>query len=172
MDIIDEFNKIRDIPYRIPLSLDEPNDCCTGKAERLCKILKDNGYEVRFRICTFKWKDLNIPAELQNIPHDDNSSHIYCEINLQGTWIIMDATWDQQLRGLYPINEWNGKSDTTIAVPAGEIFSPAKSLDYYQHTSSPEAVIADLKLNGAFYQAFNEYLETYRQAERPINPTT
>jgi hypothetical protein len=163
MDIVEEFNKVRDIPYRIPLSLEEPDECCSGKAVMLFDRFKAGGYEARYRLCTFRWGDLKLPEEIQAVPHDEDSSHTYLEINLSGKWIIVDATWDKKLSGVFNINEWDKKSDTEIAVPAKEILSPEKSLAYIEYISAPEAIAADLKLNGEFYRAFNAWLETIRK---------
>ena len=166
MNIIKEFNKVRDIPYRIPLSLEEPDDCCSGKADKLFKIFKDGGYNARYRLCTFRWSSLNLPKELQDIPHDDNSSHSYLEIEIDGKWKIIDVTWDKGLKGLFVVNEWDGKSDTEIAVPCIECLSPEKSLGYIKHVSTPEAIMSDLKLNGDFYKAFNKWLDDNRKLNK------
>jgi len=163
MDIVDEFEKVRDIPYRIPLSLEELDECCTGKADMLFKIFQQNGYDVRYRLCTFKWSSLNLPKELQDISHDDDSSHTYLEVKIDGQWKVIDPTWDKDLKGLFVINEWDGKSDTVVAAKCIECLSPEKSSEYIKHISTPEAIIADLKVNGEFYKAFNEWLETKRK---------
>ena len=163
MNIIKEFKKVRDISFRIPLSLEEPDECCSGKADILFKIFKKGGYDVRYRLCTFRWSDLNLPKEIKNIPHDDESSHTYLEIRIDREWKIIDATWDRKLKGIFNINEWDGKSDTEIAVPVIECLSPEKSLRYIKHISTPEVIITDLKVNGEFYKAFNEWLEMKRK---------
>lgn len=163
MNLATEFEKVRDIPYRIPLSLEEQDDCCSGKAEKLFRVLKGHGYEVRYRLCTFRWSDLNLPKEILEIPHDDESSHTYLEIKVDGRWKIIDATWDKKLKGIFNINEWDGKSDTEIAVPVIECLSPEKSLEYIKYISTPEAIVADFEINGEFYRAFNEWLEAKRK---------
>ncbi len=164
MNIIEEFKKVRDIPYRIPLSLEESDECCTGKANRLFKIFKDGGYNARYRLCTFRWSSLNLPKELQDIPHNDDSSHTYLEVEIDKEWKIIDATWDKGLKDLFVVNEWDGKSDTEIAVSCIERLSPERSLRYIKHISTSEAIISDLKINGDFYKAFNEWLENYRKS--------
>lgn len=163
MNIVEEFKKVRDIPYRIPLSIEERDECCTGKAKMLFDIYKANGLNVRYRLCTFKWSGIDLPEELKNILYDDDSSHTYLEVEINDQWKIVDATWDKKLNGLFPVNEWDGKSDTRIAVPCVEILSPERSLSYLDHISIPEAIISDLKINGDFYKAFNEWLEKYRE---------
>lgn len=163
MNLIEEFEKVRDIPYRIPLSPEEPDECCSGKADMLFKIFKQGGYNVRYRLCTLRWSDMNLPKEIQDIPHDDESSHTYLEANINGEWKVVDATWDKKLKYIFHINEWDGKSDTEIAAPVRECLSPEKSLSYIEHLSTPEAITADLKVNGEFYKKFNEWLETKRK---------
>jgi len=163
INIIKEFEKVRDIPYRIPLSLKEPDECCTGKAKILLEILKKGGYDVRYCICMFKWSDLNIPKKIQDMPHDDECSHTYLEIKIDGKWKIIDPTWDKGLKSIFTVNKWDGKSDTQIALPAREYLSPEESSKYLEHILTPEAIAADLKTNGEFYKAFNEWLEAERK---------
>jgi hypothetical protein len=164
MDIIKEFEKIRDIPYRIPLTPDAPDECCTGKAEMLINALRKRGYAARYRLGTFKWSSIELPEELQNIPHEDDSSHTYPEVNIGGQWRVIDATWDKGLRGIFDINEWDGKSATGIAVKCIECLSPEESLEHIKNISTRAAIIADLKVNGEFYKAFNEWLDKSRTA--------
>lgn len=163
INIVKEFEKIRDIPYRIPLSLEEVDECCTGKAKTFFEILNKAGYEVRYRICMFKWSDLNLPKEIQGIPHDDDCSHTYLEIKINGQWKIIDPTWDKGLKNIFHINEWDGKSDTEISLSANKILSPEESSEYLENILKPEAIIRDLKTSGEFYKAFNEWLAINRK---------
>jgi hypothetical protein len=165
MNIIKEFQKVRDIPYRIPLSPEESDECCSGKADMLFKTFKQNGYDVRYRLCTFRWSSIDLPKEIQDTPHDDDSSHTYLEIKIDGQWKIVDATWDKGLEGLFIVNEWDGKSDTKIAVQCIKCLSPEENLEYIEHMSTPEAIISDLNVNGEFYKAFNEWLKEYRESK-------
>ncbi len=79
MNIIKEFEKIRDVPYRIPLSDSEVDNSCSGKSFRLKKILEKFGYPTRFQVCEFRWSDLHLPQELLLVPHSDISTHVYVE---------------------------------------------------------------------------------------------
>lgn len=126
MDLISSFNSIRDIPYRIPLKWGEKDDCCSGKHEKLFNILTKEGYEVRYRVCAFLWSSLNLPKELENTPHDNECTHIYLEIKVNGKWKVLDATWDSGLRVFFHVNEWDGKSGTEVAVKPTKIFTPKK----------------------------------------------
>jgi hypothetical protein len=74
--------------------------------------------------------------------------------------------WDKGLKGLFTVNEWDGKSDTEIAVPIDELLPPEKGFDYIKHISTPGMTMADLKINGEFYKAFNEWLTNCRKMLR------
>jgi len=62
-------------------------------------------------------------------------AHTYLEIKINGKWKILDATWDKGLRKILPVNNWDGKSGTEIAVKPTKIFSAKKS-------SEPSYIIA------------------------------
>lgn len=163
MDIVAEFKKIRDIPYRIPLAPGERDDCCSGKVERLLHVFKQSGHAARYRVCTFRWSSLGLPSELLQVPHDDDCTHVYLEVEIvSGEWKTVDATWDKGIKAVLPVNEWDGISNTTVAVPVRECFSPEKSLEYMRESATSEALLADLAKNGQFYQAFNRWLEDQR----------
>ena len=161
--VIKEFYKIRDVPYRIPLSLEEPDDCCSGKSSRLFKIFTEVGYDVRYRVCTFLWSDMNLSRELRIIPHEDECTHSYLEVKIENEWKIVDATWDKSLQGLFTINNWDGKSDTIVAVPVRKCFSTEESTKIMQESLTEQTIIDDLKKNGKFYKAFNKWLEGHRK---------
>jgi hypothetical protein len=81
---------------------------------------------------------------------------------INGQWRKVDATWDKGLGDLFMINEWDGISDTTIAVPVEECFSPEESVKLTQIYKVRENLLGDLERNGAFYKAFNEWLAKNR----------
>lgn len=161
MDLIFTFNSIRDIPYKILLKGGDEDNCCSGKHQKLFNLLKNEGYKVRYRVCVFLWSSLNLPSELAKVPHDDDCTHTYLEIELNNTWKILDVTWDKQLNHLFPINEWDGKSDTKIAVKPTRIFNPQKSLEIVSNQNI-EKITKDLEINGEFYNRFNKWLEKNR----------
>jgi len=160
MDLISLFTSIRDIPYKIPMQWGGEDNCCSGKHEKLFNLLKKE-YEVRYRVCVFLWSSLKLPPELEKIPHDNDCTHIFLEIKIDGDWKILDATWDKGLKNLFHINEWDGKSDTEIAVKPTKIFTPQKSLEIVNNQSE-EGINKDLKINGKFYKGFNKWLNKNR----------
>lgn len=161
MNLISSFNSIRDIPYRIALKWGEEDNCCSGKHEKLFNLLTKQGYKVRYRVCVFFWSSSNLPKELKKIPHDGDCTHTYLEIYLDDNWKILDATWDSGLKNLFHINEWDGKSDTELAVKPIKTFTSERSLEIVKNQDA-SCIKKDLKINGKFYKAFNEWLDKNR----------
>jgi hypothetical protein len=164
MDIVEIFDSVRDIEYRIPLAAEEEDRCCSGKSEMLLGRLRRNGYEARPRICYFLWSDLQIPEKVLNVPHDNECSHEYVEVHIDGRWVIADATWDIGIGKAFHVNHWDGKSDTIVAVKAIRTLTPEESEVCIRNEASKEAMEADLKKNGMFYKAFNDWLEELRRS--------
>ncbi len=161
MDLVKTFNSVRDIPYRIPLKSGDRDDCCSGKAARLFELLTKNGYDVRYRICLFFWNSIILPKSLEKIPHENDCTHTYLEIIINGKWKVIDPTWDKGLGKILPINKWDGKANTEIAVKPVKIFSPKKSAEIVNNQTQV-VIEKDLKINGKFYKAFNEWLQKNR----------
>jgi len=160
------FLEIRDIPYNIPLSYGAEDRCCTGKHKKLLEILKNDGYDVRWRVCTFKWSDMFLPEKVLEISHDDKSTHAYLEVSIGEEWKKVDATWDKPLTSIFPVNEWDGVSDTAIAVPYITIYSPDEDTSTIMSNETREVIESDLKINGKFYEAFNQYLAEIRSRSK------
>lgn len=161
MSIVDMFNKVRDIPYRIPLTSTEEDRCCSGKMKQLKQMLEQAGYQARYRICEFRWSDIPLPNEVSEVPHEDLVTHVYLEVKINGSWVIVDPTWDSGVKSVLPVNEWDGKSDTQVAVPVLKTYGLKKSLEVIK-SENKEVIEADLAKNGEFYKAFNSWLEKVR----------
>lgn len=162
--LISIFKAIRDIPYRIPLSAEESDECCSGKAKRLLEALKAAGVEARYRVVTFRWSDLKLPSSVVAVHHEDESTHVYLEVKIGDGWKNVDPTWDTGVRSILPVNDWDGVSDTTIAVPVRETYSAEKSADIMAHSADSNEIMRDREKNGAFYKAFNDWLESVRKS--------
>lgn len=160
--LVSAFKSVRDIPYKIPLNYEEEDNCCSGKSSKLFDILKINGYKVRYRVCVFLWDDIPLPEDVKKVPHDKDCTHTYVEIFLEGRWKVVDPTWDNGLKNIFHINEWDGKSDTEIAVIPIKIFTPLKSLSIVSDQTK-EVIDDDLNRNREFYKALNEWLNRIRQ---------
>jgi hypothetical protein len=125
--IVPAFERIRDIFYAIPLSPAEPDRCCSGKMKTLKAWCDVNGIPSRYRVCAFRWSDVGLPPDLLAVLHADDSTHVYLEVSLGGNWIDVDPTWDRGLAAVLPVNEWDGRNDTRIAVPPLSRFSHEES---------------------------------------------
>ncbi len=161
-DLREIFNQVRDIPYRIPLTSKETDKSCTGKHKQLKSLLEKEGLQVRWRVCSFKWSDINLPVEVSGKAHEDASTHAYLEVLNEKDWINVDATWDNSLSMILPVSEWDGKSNTSIAVSCLKLFSIKESAAIIAD-ENVEVINKDLALNGEFYAAFNEWLENERR---------
>lgn len=166
MTLIEIFRKVRDIPYRIPLSLDETEGeyggSCLYKVELLKKLLEAEGLECRYRIGIFLWSQLNLPDEVIKAEHNDRGEHVWLEVLINNKWIILDPSWDIGLAGIFSINSWDGISDTKLAVNPIEILDVITSADIMDFDNYEEAFLADLEINGEFYKALNNYFDKIR----------
>lgn len=161
MKAVELFEQIRDIPYMIPLSASQEDNCCSGKAARLKRVLEEIGYETRYRVCDFQWSNLPLPEALLHIPHESNSTHVYLEVKIDETWIDVDPTWDPGLKHVFPIATWDGRTGTKIAVKPLRLYSHGESRRIMEEPD-PIQTEKDLEKNGVFYKKFNEWLESQR----------
>lgn len=93
-ELIDAFYRIREIPYRIPLSLEEEDKCCSGKAKQLFAVCESLKIPCRWRVCEFLRSDVPMPEEVVRIPHDDLCTHVFLEIQINNERLIVDPTRD------------------------------------------------------------------------------
>jgi hypothetical protein len=121
-------------------------------------MLRKQGYKVRYRACTFSWRShQKLPRSLAESAQEDECVHTYLEILLGGKWLALDATWDPGQR-LFRANEWDGTGPTRLAVIPVRILSPSESLGFVRKEGRKAYVERDLRENGRFYSAFNDYV--------------
>lgn len=162
MNSIQLFDKVRDIPYRIPINSNEEDFCCNGKARRLRKLLEQEGLQARYVVCSFRWSDLDIPKKILNLTDDDFSTHVYLEVLIANRWIKIDPTWDAGLKDILPISEWDGETDTTLAVSPIETYSIEKSEEIMSHCEPEQVAVDRNDKNHDFEEALNSWLEQNR----------
>lgn len=130
-ELIDIFNSIRRIPYKIvdiEYSLENSYDLiynegasCTPKHLHLVLAdkIKALGLETRFCIHEFKWADFNFNFSesllklFKLIPYD---FHTNVEVKIDNNWVLVDATWDDALikAGLPGTLNWMVKNQHPI----------------------------------------------------------
>ena len=160
-DAVEYFKFVRDIPYKKPLSVHEPDYTCRGKHIVLKALLSSLGLKVRYAFCEWRWSSLDLPKPLKALPHEDRVGHVYLEVynKQQKRWMIVDATWDKKLGSKLPISEWDGKNDTVIAVkPTKMLRKKADNLERRSEARWKEP----MKAEGQFVEAFNRWLEGIR----------
>jgi transglutaminase-like putative cysteine protease len=86
---------------------------CLTKATLQVALLRSVGIPARFRIMEFKgndpeeWEGILPRFAVSNMP--ERFPHYFAEVNIDGRWIMADATFD---KGLLPDSEdWNGEND-------------------------------------------------------------
>lgn len=94
---------------------------CGPKHLLLLRMFHLLGLRVRFVTIPFRWQDQPVrypPVLRETILSLPPSTHLCCSVNIDGTWRILDATWDIPLKNAgFPVNEeWDGFSNTLPAV--------------------------------------------------------
>jgi hypothetical protein len=163
VDSMGYFTFVRDIPFRLPLSVDEPDHSCIGKHVVLKTLLSSLGFRVRYALRLWLWSSLDIPESLKEIPHIDRAAHVYLEVynKEQARWITVDATWDKKLAPKLPVSEWDGRSDTIIAVKPIESLKPIELQDEFDKFIGAKWAEV-IKANGKFFEALNKWVESIR----------
>ena len=73
--------------------------------------------------------------------------------------MIVDATWDKKLGSKLPISEWDGKSDTVIAVKLTKMLrKKAHNLERPSEARWKEYI----KAEGQFVESLNRWLDSIR----------
>lgn len=161
------FYLVRDIEFKIPLSFNEESRNCSGKHKKLLGMLRDKGFEVRYRVCSFRWSELGLPDWVLEIEHEDECLHVYLEVLIDGKWVVLDATWDKGLRELFEVNEWDGKSDTKVGVNVIRVYSALES-EKIMSKASEEEFNKDIEKNGKFYEGINQVTGDWREETERI----
>jgi transglutaminase-like putative cysteine protease len=126
------FERVRDIPYQYPSSRDPKEvlrtgrGSCSGKHYLLGEMLRGLGLGVRNMICTHRFNEspLPFPDEMQALllKNEIVDLHDYLQVSIDGQWIDIDATWENELREFgFPVNdEWDGRSSMLLTVSPDE----------------------------------------------------
>jgi hypothetical protein len=161
VDAVSYFEFVRDIPFKLPLS-DEPAPYCVDKHVVLKTLLSSLGFKVRYALCLWLWSSLDMPESLKQIPHEDRAVHVYLEVynKEQARWMTVDATWDKGLAPKLPVSEWDGRSDTVIAVKPIQRLEPIEIQEEFDKLKP--RIQQAIKANSKFFEALNEWMESTR----------
>lgn len=172
-DRIAAFNEVRDMPYFIA-TRGEQDCCCSTKAYFLEKKLRILGLECRHALCWFKWEKLGLSAAVLSISHEALPCHQFLEVLIpeSNEWVIVDPTWDKELKGALPINNWDGLTGTDCAVPIERLCTQDETARIFKECEDPRLVSEYFESQGPFLRAVNEYLVNVRKTYRDqIGPT-
>ena len=175
------FEHIRDIPYFIDPEL---MNVKTGPAEML-KVCKGSctpkhyllgemfeKLDLGVRHCTFPfdWKEIDIqysPKLEELVRKVPVTYHHACRVLIGGEWVLVDATWDESLAGRgFPVTEnWDGKSNTLLAVKAKEeiCFDSAEERDKDVKERLADYDLSDKLALSRFSAQLNKWLEGLRR---------
>jgi len=168
--LISVFTHIRDIPYAIVPDWNESEDIirrmitenkgwCGPKHQLLSWMLEQLGFMTRYRYIPFRWQDqpIDYPESITILfPELPSSVHLCLEVFLTGEWKLIDATWDPLLkRAGFPVNTWDGVSDT---IPAVCKITHEPNLTQISHDNQEVRI--------TFVRRFNAWLESIREEER------
>ncbi len=162
-EIVELYNKVQRIPYycleeRDPdLLLKKDKGSCSEKHLFLGEEFKKLGIPVKYLLIRFDWNDLPIPKEIViKNKKGPIGWHFALKIKPKNKWIYVDATWDPKLeKAGFPVTRnWNGNSDTKLAVP------PKKIIEL--RIRPPKILIRRLN-NREFFEALNKWLELQRK---------
>ncbi|MFA5255910.1 MAG: transglutaminase family protein [Candidatus Omnitrophota bacterium] len=126
------YQHIRDIPYAIVPELRDPRTgpsdmirmnmgSCVPKHFLMAQMMGELGLPVKYVSYLFNWNDpaLKFPPVLKRVVKNmPISAHLATKINIDGRWILVDATYDLPLKkaGFFVNESWDGVSDTKNAV--------------------------------------------------------
>ena len=128
------FERVRDIPYCYPASRDPVEvlnrraGSCSGKHYLLGELYRLLGLKVRNMICRHRFNEspLPFPDPMQAVllKNEIVDLHDYLQIQVDGNWIEVDATWELGLRDFgFPVtDQWDGRSPMLLSVVVDEEF--------------------------------------------------
>lgn len=157
--LIKIFESVRDIPYRVPETDEEPDHACWGKSTILYKKLKKAGFKVRYRIAVQVIEENHFPEEIKKLAKMEFMNHLFVEVNLGGEWFLLDATYDSP--NLSGFNDLRTQKKCKIPGIVNKIYSPKESEEVRKFWDREvKRVRAD---NLEFYKAFNKLIDDKRK---------
>jgi hypothetical protein len=167
------FQRVRDIPYAIVPELNDAEryveilkygrGSCMPKHFLLGHMYEKLGLLVLYAVFPFRWDEakINYPPHLSRLAEElPTSYHLACRVDIEGEFILVDATLDPALEKLgLPVNRtWDGISNTLLPInPCGE-----EQLYYPSEPYFRQARYYDEK-SMKFYNELNSWLEEVRR---------
>jgi hypothetical protein len=159
--------KIVDIEFSLDNSLaliDSRGASCTPKHIVLDNMIKKLGFETKFCVHEFKWSTFNLqlPKEIYNLINPRQIDfHTNLEVKINNNWIIVDATWDDNLIdiGFPGTKKWDGITSTINGVTS---LNEYKFNSLEDRNSFLKSRNNKLDNESEFINQLNKYLEKIR----------
>jgi hypothetical protein len=177
---ISVFEHIRDIPYAIIPELRDPHlgpagilelnkGSCQPKHYLLGLFFEKLSLPVKYMTYPFRWDDQHIeyPDDLKKIVKGlPVSYHLACKSYIDKRWVLVDATWDPQLKKAgFPVNEkWDGINDTVNAVIPIEEIGHGNREERVRYEAERRGLYTDKEkaASSEFIERLNVWLEEKR----------
>lgn len=172
----DLFVLVRDIPFSVSLQpKDEATQVaqllvmgsggCTAKHSLLGRFFTALGLQIIYLDFPFYWHEQEfLPEELRELAKGlPLSYHLACKVFFSGQWLFVDASWDKELMGVFPVNDppfTSGYEGINAITPVGRPLFYWSIARRYSINNKPYLASKDKKL--PFYLALNEYLKKIR----------
>ena len=165
------FERVRDIPYAYPTSRDPVEvlslrrGSCSGKHYLLGEMYRHSGLATRHMICSHRFNESLIvfPDAMQEMLRKNEivDLHDYLQIEVEGTWIDVDATWEAGLRAFgFPVNEdWDGTSPMALSVVPEEFTLVERDPERHKEEMLSKLTPRQRSLRGQFLQALNDWVQ-------------
>ena len=139
---------------------------CTPKHVFLFQCLLKLEIPAKYLVVPFYYKkmDLNIPDEYKVLVNKmPISYHIALKAKLKDEWIILDVTWDPQLKW-FPLNDkWDWVSDMKLWVIPEEIIERSTDPRSFEKRMWWKYTKEELIIRTEFYDFFDKYLINSRK---------
>lgn len=165
------FEKVRDIPYAYPTSRDPAEvlqsnrGSCSGKHYLLGAMYNLLNLPARHMICTHRFNESPIvfPDEMQDMlcKNEIVDLHDYLQIEVGGTWVDVDATWEAGLRAFgFPVSEdWDGTSPMALSVVPEELTLVERDPERQKETMLSKLTPRQRTLRKQFLEALNRWVQ-------------
>lgn len=165
------FERVRDIPYAYPSSRDpvevlrHSRGSCSGKHYLLGEMFRLLGIPVRHMICTHRFNEspLVFPEPMQQMLQKNEivDLHDYLQVEIDGTWVDVDATWEQGLREFgFPVTEdWDGCSPMLLSVVAEDVEVAERDPERVKEELLSRLTPRQRMLRKQFLEALNNWVE-------------
>lgn len=157
------FENIRDLPYRVTEFVGDDCPNCFNKGTKLMHELGVMGYAVRGQTAEIRWEDTPLPKEIVALhPKDILATHFYIEIEQNGIWRALDATWDKALEKIgCPIAEWDGRNSP--AFPLVKKYTLEEQAAYLELCKNPAFINDYYDRAGDFLRKANQWFAQVRE---------